>query len=115
MAYARLVFEGSKERKQMSIAGLQSIQQSLQAQTKTLKSEQTSSPGFKEMLSAALKNVNQLEKESEAITNDFIAGRTDSIHSVLIAAEKASIALDMVIEVRGKILDAYTEIMRMQL
>jgi flagellar hook-basal body complex protein FliE len=56
-----------------------------------------------------------LEKESEAITNDFIAGRTDSIHSVLIAAEKASIALDMVIEVRGKILDAYTEIMRMQL
>ncbi|NLY17790.1 MAG: flagellar hook-basal body complex protein FliE, partial [Clostridiaceae bacterium] len=42
-------------------------------------------------------------------------GRTDSIHSVLIAAEKASISLEMIIAVRDKVLDAYNEIMRMQI
>ena len=44
--------------------------------------------------------------ESDAITEDFIAGRTDSIHSVMIAGTKASLALDFMIEVRNKIMDA---------
>lgn len=69
---------------------------------------------FKDMLLDAIYSVNLLQQESDAITEDFIAGRTDSIHSVMIAGTKASLALDFMIEVRNKILDAYQEIMRMQ-
>ncbi len=98
----------------MSMTGLQPIHQGLLAQGKSLQTEQTAGINFKDFLSQALQNVSKLEKESDAITNDFIAGKIDSIHSVLIAAEKASLALDMVLEVRNKVLDAYTEIMRMQ-
>lgn len=69
---------------------------------------------FKDLLTEALQNVNSLEQESTKITEDFIAGRTDDIASVLIAGEKASISLQFVMEVRNKVLDAYQEIMRMQ-
>ena len=62
----------------------------------------------------ALNNVNALEQESAKITEDFIAGRTDNIHSVMIASEKASISLQFVMEVRNKVIEAYQEIMRMQ-
>lgn len=98
----------------MNITGLQPIHQGLLVQNKPLQSGQTEVTSFKDILMNALQNVSQLEKESETITNDFIAGRSDSIHSVLIAAEKASLSLDMLLEVRNKVLDSYNEIMRMQ-
>ncbi|MGI6083824.1 MAG: flagellar hook-basal body complex protein FliE [Acetivibrionales bacterium] len=69
---------------------------------------------FKDILVDALNNVNALELESAKMTEDFIAGRTDDIHSVLIASEKATISLQFVMEVRNKIVEAYQEIMRMQ-
>lgn len=99
----------------MSMTGIQPIHQGLLVSSKSLQADKAEGTSFKDILMSALQNVSQLEKESDTITNDFIAGKTDSIHSVLIAAEKASIALDMVIAVRDKVLDAYSEIMRMQL
>ncbi len=70
---------------------------------------------FKEVLLDALNNVNTLEQESAKMTEDFIAGRTDDIHSVLIASEKATISLQFIMEVRNKVMEAYQEIMRMQI
>jgi flagellar hook-basal body complex protein FliE len=70
---------------------------------------------FKDLMLDALENVNSLEQESAKITEDFIAGRTDDIHNVMIAAEKASISLQFIMEVRNKVMDAYQEIMRMQI
>jgi flagellar hook-basal body complex protein FliE len=49
------------------------------------------------------------------LTEDFAAGRTDNIHQVMIAAEKSDIALQFTMQIRNKILDAYNEIMRMQI
>lgn len=69
---------------------------------------------FSDFLSEALNKVNNLQSESEQITNDFATGKTDNIHQVLIAGEKADIALQMAMQVRTKILDAYNEIMRIQ-
>jgi flagellar hook-basal body complex protein FliE len=96
----------------MNITGLSSIQQGILTQSKPVEKE--SGLNFRDVLIEALQNVNHLEKESDILTDKFIKGETDSIHSVLIAAEKASIALDMIIQVRNKIIDAYNEIMRMQ-
>lgn len=70
---------------------------------------------FKNFLLDALNNVNTLEQESTNMVEDFIAGRTDDIHSVLIAGEKALISLQFITEVRNKVMEAYQEIMRMQI
>ncbi len=70
---------------------------------------------FGQYLTDALDQVNALQQASTQMTDDFIAGRTDSIHEVLIAGEKASLSLQMALEIRNKVLDAYQEINRMQI
>jgi len=70
---------------------------------------------FLDYLNSAIEKTNSLIIESEKLSEDFAAGRTDNIHQVLIAAEKADIALQFTIQIRNKILDAYNEIMRMQI
>lgn len=69
---------------------------------------------FSDYMKGALDKTNDLQIESSQITNDFAAGKTDNIHQVMIAAEKADIALQFTMQVRNKVLDAYNEIMRMQ-
>jgi flagellar hook-basal body complex protein FliE len=71
--------------------------------------------GFGEFLKNAIGEVNDLQQASTQATNDFIVGKTDSIHEVMIAAEKASVALQLTLEVRNKVLEAYQEINRMQI
>lgn len=100
----------------MNIPRLSLLRQDAQLQgTRAVGVQAEERASFKDIMINALKNVSELEKQADTITEDFIAGRTDSIHSVLIAAEKASISLELIIEVRNKVLDAYTEIMRMQI
>ena len=70
---------------------------------------------FGDFLMEALNQTNQLQLESEKVSEDFAAGRIDDIHQVMIVAEKADIALQFTMQIRNKILDAYNEIMRMQI
>ena len=70
---------------------------------------------FADYLKSALNKASDLEKEATALTESFAAGNTDNIHQVLIAAEKADVALQFTMQIRNKIMDAYTEIMRMQI
>ncbi|NLM09515.1 MAG: flagellar hook-basal body complex protein FliE [Clostridiaceae bacterium] len=98
----------------MSVTGISSVMDHISVQSalnEGLKEEKVS---FKDVLMNEIYRVSELEKTADAITADFISGKTDNIHSVLIAAEKASIALQLMIEIRDKVIDAYNEIMRMQ-
>lgn len=95
------------------ISGINSIASGITSITQS--DEKTEGVNFGDILMNALNEVSQYEKESDALTEDFIAGRTDNIHQVLIAAQKASISLSLVMEVRNKVLEAYQEIMRMQI
>ncbi|ABN51702.1 MAG TPA: flagellar hook-basal body complex protein FliE [Hungateiclostridium thermocellum] len=70
---------------------------------------------FSDYLKNAIKQVDELEKQSKAVAEDFAAGKTDNIHEVMIAAQKADIAIQFTLQIRNKILDAYNEIMRMQI
>ncbi|MDR3119904.1 MAG: flagellar hook-basal body complex protein FliE [Clostridiales bacterium] len=70
---------------------------------------------FTEMLKSGLSEVNALQSQASDLADKFAAGETDNIHEVLIAGEKADIALQLTTAIRSKILDAYQEIMRMQI
>ncbi|SFL78075.1 flagellar hook-basal body complex protein FliE [Halanaerobium salsuginis] len=69
---------------------------------------------FADFLKEKLGEVNNLQKNSEAMTASFAAGETDNIHDVMIAAEKAKIAVNLTTAVQNKVIDAYNEIMRLQ-
>jgi flagellar hook-basal body complex protein FliE len=70
---------------------------------------------FADMLKAGLSEVNNLQTAANDLAAQFAAGETDNIHSVMIAEQKADIALQLATAIRSKILDAYQEIMRMQI
>ncbi|HOS69254.1 MAG TPA: flagellar hook-basal body complex protein FliE [Bacillota bacterium] len=68
---------------------------------------------FTDFLNNAIKDVNNLQIESEQLNQAFAMGLNDNLHQVMIASEKADIALQFTVQIRNKILEAYQEIMRM--
>ena len=74
---------------------------------KTLKS-------FKETLSEFIKDVNELQLKAEDAIEKAITGEVNNIHDVMIAVEKAKTSFELLMEIRNKMLDAYRELMRMQ-
>jgi flagellar hook-basal body complex protein FliE len=61
----------------------------------------------------AVDEVDGLGKQAEKLTQDAVLGRVENLHDVMIAAEKAKTAMNLTLEVRGKALESYKEIMRM--
>jgi flagellar hook-basal body complex protein FliE len=81
-----------------------------------LGAEKNSSPinTFSDMFKEQLAEADQLVKNSEKISTEFAAGKVDNIHDVMIAGEKAKIAVNLTTAVQSKALSAYEEIMRLQ-
>lgn len=77
------------------------------------KDETQPQANFTEMLSGLLNNVNQLHNESGQIQQAFLAGEPVELHQIMIKAEEAGIATDLLLEIRNKLMTAYNDIMRM--
>ncbi|AEE96049.1 flagellar hook-basal body complex protein FliE [Mahella australiensis] len=70
---------------------------------------------FKDLLSESMDKLNSIIQDSNAAGEALATGSIDDIHSAMIAAEKADLALQFTIQIRNKIIDAYNEIMHMQI
>jgi flagellar hook-basal body complex protein FliE len=70
---------------------------------------------FGQFLNEALNAVQEQKKIADELTQQFITGQISDVHSVTIAAEKASLALELTVAVRNKAIEAYQEIMRIQI
>ncbi len=69
---------------------------------------------FKETLQSAFERINQMQLNSANLARQFAAGETDDLVRVITASEEASVALQLAVQVRNKVVEAYQEIMRMQ-
>jgi flagellar hook-basal body complex protein FliE len=85
-----------------------------QVQTPDLRTKESDGPGFAQTLKNAIHSVDQLQKDSDLKMQQLATGQNNNIHETMIAAEKADIALRLMVQVRNKIIEAYQEIMRMQ-
>lgn len=70
---------------------------------------------FKQFLKDSLEQVNQLQQESEMAQEALATGQTDDVTQVMSAVEKADIAFNTMMAVRGKLVDAYQEVLRMNI
>lgn len=70
---------------------------------------------FAKFLDNALQQVDALQKNADAASTALATGQAPDIHTVMIALDKANLALSLTVQVRNKALDAYQEIMRMQI
>jgi flagellar hook-basal body complex protein FliE len=69
--------------------------------------------GFIEALKDQVKQVDQMQKSADIASNDLATGRKRTLHETMIAVEQADISFRMMMAVRGKIISAYQEVMRM--
>lgn len=70
---------------------------------------------FGEILNNAINEVNKTEQESVSMMEKLSTGEVENVHEVFIAAQKAELTLNMALEVKNRVVDAYKEIMRLQL
>lgn len=70
--------------------------------------------GFGQMLSESITKVNEYQQQADTSMKELAAGRTKNIHETMLSIEKADTSLKLMMQVRNKVLDAYKEIMRMQ-
>lgn len=95
-------------------AYIQNIKIQNQLQKNTLQ-EETKSSNFLDTLKEKLNEVNDKQIESENLTQKFIKGEEDDIHKVMLSTEEARLSLELAVQIRNKLVDAYGEFNRMQI
>ncbi len=70
--------------------------------------------GFADVLKDSVQKVNEFQVQADTAIKEMVAGRNKNIHETLLAVERADSSLKLMMQVRNKVLDAYREIMRMQ-
>ncbi|KHE72735.1 flagellar hook-basal body complex protein FliE [Halobacillus sp. BBL2006] len=69
---------------------------------------------FADQLKNAIEGVNKTQVESDKMTQAMARGEVEDLHNVMIASQKASITMQTTVEIQNKVIEAYKEIMRMQ-
>lgn len=69
---------------------------------------------FARGLSKALDELDRVQTQADTMVTRLVTGQAEDIHSVILAVERANLSLQMAVQVRNKVLEAYQEIMHMQ-
>jgi flagellar hook-basal body complex protein FliE len=70
---------------------------------------------FAEMLTSSIAEVNSLQNEANVAVQKLATGESKNLHETMLAVEQAEIAFKAMNQVRIKVIDAYKEVMRMQI
>lgn len=71
-------------------------------------------PSFAEVLKESLEQVNALQARKTEKIQDLVTGKANSVEEVMIAVEEANLAFEFTMQVRNKLVEAYNELLRMQ-
>lgn len=83
------------------------------AEPKTMSASEVSDQ-FSQFLSGAIADLNAQQAGVDKLNTQFVKGEVSDVHQLMIASEKASLGLELTVQVRNKVIEAYQEIMRMQ-
>ncbi|MEW6057829.1 MAG: flagellar hook-basal body complex protein FliE [Bdellovibrionota bacterium] len=72
------------------------------------------SGSFSQMLKDSLDKVNEVQLQADRAAQELTAGKNKNIHETMLILEKADMSFKLAMQVRNKIIEAYREIMRMQ-
>jgi len=100
----------------MDLEKIRRIQGVLQQQSpqEKPKTSEAGAGSFKETLAGFLKDVNDLQLNAEEMSENLVKGDVENIHQVMVAMNEAHTSFQLMMEMRNKIMEAYKEIMKMQ-
>ena len=70
--------------------------------------------GFTDMFANAISETNKKQVEADRAIEKLSSGEDKNIHEAMITLEEADISVRLLVQMRNKIIEAYQEIMRMQ-
>jgi flagellar hook-basal body complex protein FliE len=68
--------------------------------------------GFEDSLSSLLASVNESAGEANTAIADMVAG-TGDVHEAMLALQRAETTLQLTVQIRNKLVQAYQDVMRM--
>ena len=73
----------------------------------------TETESFSKVFNNLIDSVNELQHDAGQAQQALMAGEPVELHQVMIKAEKAGLTMDLLLEIRNKLVRAYQEILRM--
>ena len=70
---------------------------------------------FSDFITSTINQVNESQTEGDLAIQKLNSGEAQNLHDVMISVEQADISLRMLVQIRNKAIQAYEEIMRMQI
>ena len=70
--------------------------------------------GFGKAMAQGIENVAKLEQTADVAARDVAAGGPTSVHELMTATAQAKLGVEMLVQVRNRAVEAYQEIMRLQ-
>lgn len=89
----------------------QKIDQHKASQNKAF-GQKSEGSSFAETIKDSLHNVNEMQHEKSEAIKAFASGENQNVHDLMITLQKAGTTMSMTTAVRGKIMEAYKEMMR---
>jgi flagellar hook-basal body complex protein FliE len=77
--------------------------------------QQPAGQDFGAWLARAVGSVNQQLVRADQGLQQLAAGETENLHQVMIALEEARVGLQLVVQMRNRLLEAYQEVLRLQI
>lgn len=69
---------------------------------------------FTGMLTNAMENLEVKQADSNAAIESMIVGETDDLHTVMIKTTEAQLSLELAVQMRNKVIEAYNDVKNMQ-
>lgn len=98
----------------MAVSSVRPFPVSIPEETVTGQKQQASSSSFAEVLAGAIRELNSSQLRAEEAVQKFLTGEIQDVHDVIIVLEEAKLTMQLAVEVRNKVIEAYQEMMRMQ-
>jgi flagellar hook-basal body complex protein FliE len=71
--------------------------------------------GFQDVFAAAVQNVEAARNTATTSVENFLSGEGEELHTTILATQRAELSFELFLQARSKVVNAYQEIMRMQM
>ncbi len=79
-----------------------------------VKKKSSGQSGFVDAMSSALREVSDMQSRADEMAVQLAIGKDVDIHEAVLASEEAQLAFNFTMQIRNKLIEAYQEVMRMQ-
>jgi flagellar hook-basal body complex protein FliE len=70
---------------------------------------------FQDVFSSAIQTVESFGRDASGSVDRFLSGEGEELHTAIMATQRAEMAFDLFMQARNKVVNAYQEVMRMQM